>query len=384
MGRRIPLINLQAQYAAIQDDILRAIREVCRTQRFVLGERGRQLEEAIARLVRVPEAIGVSSGTDALLVSLMALGIGPGDEVITTPFTFFATAGSISRAGARPVFVDIEPERLMLDPQRFADAAKRRRGHGRRLKAVIPVHLFGQCADMSSILDTAKRHKLAVIEDAAQALGAQCDGKPAGSMGTTGCFSFFPTKNLGAFGDAGMVVTSDRALAKRIRLLRNHGSHPKYYHPLLGGNFRLDELQAAVLLVKLPHLARWNAARQARADTYQQLFERHALTEQVRLPRIRPGSPCIYHQYVIRAARRDALQAYLASHGVDTEIYYPRPLHLQACYRDLGYRAGDCPEAERAAREVLALPLYPELTSAQQERVVETIAAFLRSARGAS
>lgn len=378
MSQRIPLINLQAQYAPLQEDILRAIQEVCDAQRFVLGEKGRQLEEAVAKLTGVTGAIGVSSGTDALLVSLMALGIGPGDEVLTTPFTFFATAGSIARLGAVPVFVDIEPERMMLDPQRLADALARHP----RAKAIIPVHLFGQCADMSPILDTARRHGLAVIEDAAQALGAQADGRPAGSMGAAGCFSFFPTKNLGAFGDAGMVTTPDRALAEKIRLLRNHGSQPKYYHPLLGGNFRLDELQAAVLLVKLPHLAEWNAQRQQRADTYRELFERHGLTERLMLPRMRPGSPCIYHQYVVRTAKRDALRTHLAAHGVDTEIYYPLPLHLQACYRALGYRLGDCPVAEQAAREVLALPMYPELPPDDQAAVVEAIAGFF--GRGSS
>lgn len=375
LAMRVPLVNLQEQYAALEPEMLRAIQEVCRTQRFVLGPKGQQLEEAVARVVQVPEAIGVSSGTDALLVSLMALGIGPGDEVLTTPFTFFATAGSVTRVGATPVFVDIDRESMMLDPQQLAKVLAKRA----RAKAILPVHLFGQCADMEPILSLAHQHGLPVIEDAAQALGTHAGGRPAGSMGEAGCFSFFPSKNLGAFGDGGMVVTGDRALAERIRLLRNHGSHPKYYHQLIGGNFRLDELQAAVLLVKLPHLAGWNAARQARAETYRALFERHGLLEQATLPRVREGFPSIFHQYVIRTTQRDPLRAHLASHGVETEIYYPVPLHLQACYQSLGYRDGDFPEAERAAREVLALPMHPELQPEQQEHVVTTMAAFFRS-----
>ena len=354
---RVPLVNLQAQHAAIREEVTEAIHAVCEAQQFILGPRVRALEEAIAMRIRVPYGIGVSSGTDALLVTLMALGIGPSDEVLTSPYTFFSTAGSISRVGARPVFADIDPETYTLDPPRVEEVVRQRVKAGKRLRAVIPVHLFGRCTDMEPILQTAKRHELVVIEDAAQALGASADGRPAGSMGTAGCLSFFPTKNLGGFGDGGMVVTADQRLAERIRLLRTHGSHPKYYHRVIGGNFRLDELQAAVLLVKLKHLDTWNALRRERAAYYDTLFSRHHLLGQVTTPSARSREACISHQYVIRASKRDALRAYLATREIETEIYYPLPLHLQECYRDLGYREGEFPESERAARETLALPL---------------------------
>ncbi len=376
---RVPLVGLTLQYASIRDEVTQAIQAVCERQGFILGPQVQRLEQVLATLVKTGQGIGVSSGTDALLVSLMALGIGPGDAVVTSPYTFFATAGSISRVGARPVFVDIDPKTYTLDPHRLAEALTTRRHRTGSLKAVIPVHLFGRCADMDPILQTAARSGLSVIEDAAQALGATDQGRPAGSMGVAGCLSFFPTKNVGAFGDGGMVVTSDTAFAERVRLLRTHGGESAYRHTIIGGNFRLDEIQAAVLLVKLQYLQQWNAARRQHAAMYETLFRQHGLLEQITLPDAGDGESCIYHQYVIRVPERDALRAYLATREIDTQVYYPQPLHLQECYRELGYKAGDFPESERAARETLALPVYPELQPAQQEYVVETIKACLRS-----
>ena len=376
---RVPLVDLILQYASIRDEVTQAIQAVCERQGFILGPQVQRLEQVIATLVKTGQGIGVSSGTDALLVSLMALGIGPGDAVVTSPYTFFATAGSISRVGAQPVFVDIDPKTYNLDPHRLAEALTTRQRRTGSLKAVIPVHLFGRCADMDSILQTAARNGLSVIEDAAQALGATDQGRPAGSMGVAGCLSFFPTKNVGAFGDGGMVVTSDTAFAERVRLLRTHGGESTYRHTVIGGNFRLDEIQAAVLLVKLNYLQQWNAARRQHAAMYETLFRQHGLLEQITLPDAGDGESCIYHQYVIRVPERDALRAYLATREIDTQVYYPQPLHLQECYRELGYKAGDFPESERAARETLALPVYPELKPAQQEYVVETITACLRS-----
>ncbi len=374
---RVPLVDLTLQYASIRDEVTQAIQAVCERQGFILGPQVQRLEQVLATLVKTGQGIGVSSGTDALLVSLMALGIGPGDAVVTSPYTFFATAGSISRVGAQPVFVDIDPKTYNLDPHRLAEALTTRRHRTGSLKAVIPVHLFGRCADMDPILQTAARSGLSVIEDAAQALGATDQGRPAGSMGVAGCLSFFPTKNVGAFGDGGMVVTSDEAFAERVRLLRTHGEESTYRHTVIGGNFRLDELQAAILLVKLKYLQQWNAARRQHAATYETLFRQHGLLEQITLPDAGDGESCIYHQYVIRVPERDALRAYLAKREIDTQVYYPQPLHLQECYRELGYKAGDFPESERAARETLALPVYPELKPAQQEYVVETIKACL-------
>ena len=376
---RVPLVNLTLQYASIRDEVTQAIQAVCERQGFILGPQVQRLEQHLATLVKTGQGIGVSSGTDALLVSLMALGIGPGDAVVTSPYTFFATAGSISRVGAQPVFVDIDPKTYTLDPHRLAEVLITRRPRTGSLRAVIPVHLFGRCADMDPILQTAARSGLSVIEDAAQALGATDQGRPAGSMGVAGCLSFFPTKNVGAFGDGGMVVTSDDAFAERVRLLRTHGEESTSRHTVIGGNFRLDELQAAILLVKLNYLQQWNAARRQHAATYETLFRQHGLLEQITLPDAGDGESCIYHQYVIRVPERDALRAYLATREIDTQVYYPQPLHLQECYRELGYKAGDFPESERAARETLALPVYPELRPAQQEYVVETITACLRS-----
>jgi dTDP-4-amino-4,6-dideoxygalactose transaminase len=368
---RVPLLDLKAQYAAIRAEVQEAIERVCDSQQFILGPEVTALEEAIAAFCGARFAIGVSSGTDALLMALMALGVGPGDEVITTPYSFFATAGVIARLGARPVFVDIEPQTYNIDAA--AVGAK----ITSRTKAILPVHLFGRCAEMDPILEAAAASGIGVVEDAAQAIGA-CDarGRQAGTMAQIGCFSFFPSKNLGAFGDAGMLVTDDEHLAETLRRLRVHGSGPKYYHRLIGGNFRLDALQAAVLRVKLNYLPAWIAARRRNAARYRQLFAEAGVGSWATLPLDAPGH--IYNQFVIRCAERDRLQAFLRERGIGTEVYYPLPLHLQECFRDLGHRPGDFPHSELAARESLALPIYPELTEAQQRYVVEQITAFYR------
>ncbi len=366
---KVPLLDLKAQYSHIRDEIRAAIDRVCEAQQFILGREVAALEEAVATLCGARFAIGVSSGTDALLAALMAVGVGPGDEVITTPYSFFATAGVIVRLQARPVFVDIDPVSFNMDASAVQGQI------GPRTRAIMPVHLFGRCAEMGPLETVAAAHHLAVIEDAAQAVGA-CDagGRQAGTIGALGCFSFFPSKNLGAFGDAGMVITDDSEMAETLRVLRVHGSKPKYYHNLVGGNFRLDALQAAILRVKLPYLPAWSASRRQNAARYCRLFKDVGLDAEVTLPEDVPGH--IYNQFVIRAPRRDELQAFLHQRGVGTEVYYPLPLHLQPCFRDLGYREGDFPHAERAARESLALPIYPELTEAQQRYVVEQIGAF--------
>jgi dTDP-4-amino-4,6-dideoxygalactose transaminase len=364
---KVPLIDLQLQYASIRDEVLSALTRVCDSQQFIMGPEVERFESEVTTGLGLKHAIGVSSGTDAILVALMALGIGPGDEVITPTFSFFATAGCVARVGARPVFVDIEPTTLMIDP------AGVERAITPRTRAILPVHLYGLCADMDALRAIAARHGLSVIEDAAQALGATHAGRPAGTLGTVGCFSFFPTKNLGAMGDAGMVTTTDAGLAARVRLLRNHGAQPKYYHREVGGNFRLDTLQAAILRVKLPHLCRWTEQRRANARRYRELFEAAGLTDRLALPAEPPGRTHIYHQFVIRVQDRDAMRAHLASRGIGTEVYYPVPFHLQDCFASLGHRAGEFPEAEKAAAEVLALPIYPELTAEQQAYVVDAI-----------
>lgn len=367
----VPLLDLKGQYAQIRDEIEAAIRPVIESQSFILGRVVKECEEAIAAYCRAQYAVGVSSGTDALLVSLMVEGIGPGDEVITTPYTFFATAGSIARVGARPVFVDILPNTFNINTEQIEARVTQ------RTRAIMPVHLYGQMVDMRMVMKIAERHGLAVIEDAAQAIGAEHAGQRAGSVGHYGCFSFFPSKNLGCFGDGGMVVTQDAARAERLAIFRNHGSHPKYVHHWIGGNFRLDALQAAVVLAKLKHLDSWTARRQANADRYRRLFAQAGLTSDRGI--VLPDAVTdrhIYNQFVIRVPRRDALRKHLEQHGVGTEIYYPIPLHLQKCFEYLGYREGDFPESERAARETLALPIYPELTEAQAQYVVEQIANF--------
>ena len=386
---QVPLIDLKAQYAQIREGVEQAIREVCDSQYFVLGPRVEEFERRIAEYSQANYAIGLSSGTDALLVALMALDIGPGDEVVTTPYTFFATAGTIARLGARPLFCDIDGPTLNLDPSAVADllgtqcerdgADLVNKRTGGRVRAILPVHLFGQMADMDALLEIARGYRLPVVEDAAQAIGAELgDGRRAGSIGDIGCFSFFPTKNLGAFGDAGMCVSNDAELAERIRKLRVHGGHTKYLHDEVGGNFRLDALQAAVLLVKLGYLDRWTQARRANAARYGRLMEAAEIGEYVTPPFAGEGRH-IFNQYVIRAERRDELRSYLAEQEIRTEIYYPLALHEQACFANLGHAPDDFPNARLAAAETLALPINPELTTEQLEYVVARIADFYRS-----
>ncbi len=387
---QVPLLDLKPQYQALKSEFLTAIEKICASQQFILGPAVKELEEQVAAYCQCRYGIGVSSGTDALLVALMALDIGQQDEVITSPYTFFATAGTIARAGARPVFCDIDPGTFNLSPeavQQFIDEQCETQGSqlvnrqtGGRVKALMPVHLYGQLADMPALMEIARVYKLRVIEDAAQAIGAADDhGRRACSFGDIGCLSFFPTKNLGAFGDAGMCVANDAALAERLEILRVHGGKPKYYHAFIGGNFRIDELQAAVLNIKLKHLDEWSAGRQRNAAFYDAAFARARLGDAVQTPRALPGVRHIYNQYIIRVRDRDSLRQYLSQAGVGTEIYYPVPLHLQQCFAYLNHREGDFPESERAARETLALPIYPELTEAQLQYVVDCIAAFYGS-----
>jgi dTDP-4-amino-4,6-dideoxygalactose transaminase len=366
----VPLLDLSAQYRPIRDEILSTVARVCDSQRFIMGPEVEALERELAAGLEVPHAIGVSSGTDALLIALMALDIGPGDEVITTPFSFFATAGSVVRLGAKPVLVDIDPTTFNLDPGGLEAAMSP------RTRAIMPVHLFGQAADLAPILAAGDRAGVPIIEDAAQAIGATYAGRLVGSIGAIGCFSFFPSKNLGAFGDAGLVTTRSDALGHRLRLLRNHGMEPKYFHHLVGGNFRLDALQAAVLRVKWPHLSAWTAARQRNAQRYRALFDDAGLASVVQLPVEAPGRTHIYNQFVIQAPNRDALREHLNRHCIGTEIYYPVPFHLQGCFANLGYASGDFPVAETVAARVLALPIYGELSEAQQAEVVGAIRTF--------
>jgi dTDP-4-amino-4,6-dideoxygalactose transaminase len=366
----VPLLDLQAQYAPLRQPLLDALTRVADSQRFIMGPEVEAFEREVAQVVDVQHAIGVSSGTDALVAALMALGIGPGDEVVTSTFSFFATAGSIARVGAKPVLVDIEPESFNIDVVAATRACTA------RTRALMPVHLFGQSADMSAVVALAYEYDLKIIEDAAQAIGATDHGGCVGGLGNLGCFSFFPSKNLGAFGDAGLVTTNDDRLAHKVRLIRNHGMEPKYFHKLVGGNFRIDAMQAAVLRVKLPHLAGWTERRRANAARYRQLFSAAGLDGVVTLPSERADRYHIYNQFVIRVSNRDALKAHLDGAGVGCEIYYPVPFHRQECFASLGHEAGAFPHAERAAAEVLAIPIYPELTAEQQHYVVEQIAAF--------
>ncbi|MBR9990232.1 MAG: DegT/DnrJ/EryC1/StrS family aminotransferase [Gemmatimonadetes bacterium] len=369
---QVPLLDLRAQYNSIRAEIDEAVARVIESQYFILGPEVSALEEEIADYSQVQHAIGMSSGTDALLAALMALDIGPGDEVVTTTYSFFATAGVIARLGATPVFVDIDPVTYNIDPSAAAGAVTA------HTKAIMPVHLYGRIADMDPILAAARERGIPVIEDAAQAIGA-FDGqhRKAGSIGDMGCFSFFPSKNLGGFGDGGMTVTSDPDLDHRLKLLRMHGSEPKYYHSIVGGNFRLDALQAAVLRVKLKHLDDWTAARRRNADRYRELIADARLTDRVTVPQDEPGH--IYNQFVIRVQERDALREHLKARNIGTEVYYPVPLHMQECFASLGYGEGDLPHAEAAARETLALPIYPELTDAQLVHVVGSIREFQES-----
>jgi dTDP-4-amino-4,6-dideoxygalactose transaminase len=383
----VPLLDLKAQYAPIREEVRAAIDRVADTQHFIGGPEVEALEREVAAYSQAQFGVGVSSGTDALLAALMAIDIRPGDEVITTAYSFFATAGSIYRLGATPVFVDINPTSYNIEPAQIEAAITA------RTRAIIPVHLYGQMADMDPIMEIAGRHNLIVIEDAAQAIGAEYKGRRAGSIGHFGCFSFFPSKNLGAFGDGGMIVANDSTLAHKARLLRNHGAEPKYYHKLVGGNFRLDALQAAILRVKLKYLDGWTAARQRNADHYRRLFAEAGLAENAegrRQPATRNPQypiilPCdvgygrhIYNQFVIRADRRDAVMAVLKARKIGHEIYYPVPLHLQECFAGLGYRPGDLPESERAANETLALPIYGELTGEMQTAVMSAVAEVYR------
>lgn len=367
----VPLLDLKAQLAPIREEIRAAVDRVIDSQQFILGPEVEALEREIAGYAGCAHAVGVSSGTDALLLALMALGVGPGDEVVTTPYSFFATAGSIVRLGARPVYVDIDPASFNIDASRVEVAITP------RTKVIMPVHLFGQVADMVPILDIAERRGIPIVEDAAQAIGAEWRGRRAGSLGQMGCFSFFPSKNLGGFGDGGMVTTSDPALAEKLRILRNHGAKPKYHNKFVGGNFRLDALQAAVLRVKLLHLDSWTRRRQENAALYRRLFREAGVgPARVRLPEELPSRRHIYNQFVIRCDRRDALMAHLKEHGVGSEVYYPVPMHLQECFAAQGGKPGHFPEAERAARESLAIPIYPELSDAMQSTVVRAIAGF--------
>jgi len=398
----VPLLDLKAQYATIRNEVQTALDRVIESQYFILGPEVVALEQEVADYCQCKFGIGVSSGTDALLVALMAFDVGPGDEVITTPYTFFATAGSVARLGAKAVFVDIDPHTYNMDPAALEAAVTS------RTKAMIPVHLFGQMVDMDPIMEIAERHNLAVIEDAAQAIGSEYQGRRAGSMGHLGCFSFFPSKNLGGFGDGGMVTANDPQLAERVKRLRNHGYRKKYYNQEVGGNFRLDALQAAVLRVKLPYLDSWTKGRQRNADTYRRLFSETGLAVEVEtLPCLNEGCRAlgqapdchlqaapeghvvfpteladrrhIYNQFVIRCQQRDELLAYLKERQIGCEVYYPVPLHLQECFEDWGYQPGDMPASECAAAQTLALPIYPELIDEMQATVVNTIAEFYES-----
>ncbi|MCB9476310.1 MAG: DegT/DnrJ/EryC1/StrS family aminotransferase [Deltaproteobacteria bacterium] len=368
----VPLLDLAAQWGQVEADVREAIERVLSTQRYIGGPEVEGAEADVLEYCRMDgAAIGVASGTDALLVAMMALDIGPGDEVVTTPFTFFATAGTIHRTGAKPVFVDIDPATFNIDPTKIADAITD------KTKAVVPVHLFGQCAEMDAIKDAVGG--LPIIEDAAQAIGAEYKGARAGAMGAAGCFSFFPSKNLGVLGDGGMVVSTDKALGERMRRLRNHGQGAQYHHEEVGGNFRLDAIHGAAVRAKLPYLDGWTEGRQRNADRYDAMFAEAGLVGEhiLALPARAPERRHIFNQYTLRVRDRDALQAFLRDEAkIGTSVYYPVPMHLQRCFADLGYKAGDMPEAEKAAREVLSLPIFPELTEAQQRYVVGWIARF--------
>ncbi|HZO21724.1 MAG TPA: DegT/DnrJ/EryC1/StrS family aminotransferase [Steroidobacteraceae bacterium] len=383
---QVPLLDLKPQYQPLAEEIQAAIARVCASQHFILGPAVKELETNVAALSQCRFGIGVSSGTDALLLALMALDFGPADAVITSPFTFFATGGTIARTGAAPLFCDIDPVTFNLSPEAvracLQTRCERRSGElftpkGQRVRAIMPVHLYGQLADMPPLVEIAQANGLRMIEDAAQAIGAQDrHGRRACSYSDVGCLSFFPTKNLGAFGDAGMCVANDPTIAERLEIMRVHGGKPKYFHSVIGGNFRMDELQAAILNVKLKHLEGWTAMRQRNAAFYDGAFAAADLGRAVQTPAAVAGGRHIYNQYVIRVRDRDLLRQHLTANGVGTEIYYPLPLHLQKCFAYLGHRAGDFPVSERAAEETLALPIYPELTETQLQYVVDTIAAF--------
>ncbi len=374
----VPLLDLDAQYRPLREPLLAAITRVCDSQRFIMGPEIDALERELAAMLGIRHAIAVSSGTDALLLALMTLDIGPGDEVVTTPYSFFATAGCVVRVGARPVMVDIDPATFNIDPALAAAAITP------RTRAIMPVHLFGLGADLDPIMEAANRAGVPVVEDAAQAIGSTYKSRPLGGIGALGCFSFFPSKNLGAFGDAGLLTTNDEKLADKARLLRTHGMKPKYYHHLVGGNFRMDAVQAAVLRVKAPHLDGWTEGRRRSAARYRALFREAALDGAIGLPVEPLDRRHIFNQFVIRTPERDGLKRHLDERGIGNAIYYPVPFHLQPCFANLGYRRGDFPHAERAANESLAIPIYGELTEAQQRTVVTAIAQFVQRNVGAA
>ncbi len=371
---KIPLLDLKAQYQSLKPEITRVLNDLFENQQFILGPQVELFEKAVANYCGVEYGCGVSSGTDALLIALMNEGIGAGDEVITTPYTFFATCGSIVRLGARPVFVDIDPITYNMNVDQVAARVNL------KTRAIMPVHLYGQTTPMTSLLEIARKHKLAVIEDAAQAIGAEDEERRAGSMGRYGCLSFFPSKNLGGFGDGGMVVSHDAEVIRRLKMLRNHGSERKYYYETVGGNFRLDAIQAAVLMVKLKYLEEWTEKRIKNAQRYNDLFSSSGLVSKgaLVLPQ-KNSSRHVYNQYIIRVQKRDELMRFLSENGVGTEVYYPQPLHLQECFRYLGYCESDFPESEKASRETLALPIYPELSTEQQDAVVAAIQKFFKT-----
>lgn len=366
---KVPMLDLSEQYQGLRTEVIEAMDQVMSSSQFILGQNVKKLEADVAKYSNVAHGIGCGNGSDAIHIALQALNVGPGDEVITTPFTFFATGGAIVRAGAKPVYVDIDPVTFNIDPEKIEAAITE------NTKAIIPVHLYGQMADMERIAEIAKKHNLAIVEDAAQAIGAKQNGKSVGELGSAATYSFFPTKNLGAYGDGGMIVTNDNEAAEKCRVIRVHGSKPKYYHHVLGYNSRLDELQAAVLNVKFPHLDQWSSLRREKADTYTRLLK-EKLGDLVATPVEKEGNYHVFHQYTIRVEKRDELQKFLNEQGVSTMIYYPLPLHVQPVFADLGYKEGDMPESEKAAKEALSLPMFPELKTEQQEYVVAKIAEF--------
>ncbi|MCC3356915.1 DegT/DnrJ/EryC1/StrS family aminotransferase [Bacillus sp. REN16] len=366
---KVPMLDLSEQYQSLKDEVIKALDDVMSSSSFILGDNVKKLEHDVAAFSHVTHGVGVANGSDALHISLQACGVGPGDEVITTTFTFFATAGAIARAGARPVFVDIDPITFNIDPKEIEKVITN------KTKAIIPVHLYGQAADMDPVLEIAKKHNLYVVDDAAQAIGAEYKGRKVGELGDTTCFSFFPTKNLGAYGDGGMIVTNDEDLAEKMSIIRVHGSKPKYYHHVLGYNSRLDELQAAVLNIKFPHLSEWSELRREKAATYTNLLN-EKLSDHVITPKEEKDRYHVFHQYTIRVEKRDELQQFLKENGVASMVYYPVPLHLQPVFAELGYKEGDFPLAEKAAKEALSLPMFPELKKEQQEYIINVIEKF--------
>ena len=371
---KVPLLDLKSQFSDMKDEILAAVEEICDSQYFILGPKVEKFEDEVADYCGCKFAVGVSSGSDALIISLMVAGIGCGDEVITTPFTFFATGGAVARVGAKPVFVDIEPDTFNINPDLIEGKITP------QTKAVIPVHLYGQCAEMGKIMHIAKKHNLVVIEDGAQAIGSEYEGKKAGSIGDYGCFSFFPSKNLGAFGDGGVVTTNDEDKYEMLKIFRNHGASPKYYHKYIGGNFRLDALQAVILSIKLKELDSWSAARQRNAADYRSIFAASKIADKVTLP-VKAGHSTrhIYNQFCILVpdGTRDGLKQHLLDNDIGVDVYYPVPLHLQECFAGLGYQEGDFPISEDVCKKIIALPIYPETTHEQREYVVAKIEEYL-------